>query len=370
MQGEIMTKKKCNCDNTCQQKNTFEIRYVGVPGATGNIGPTGATGPTGPTGPIGVTGPAGMGQIFVGTTTTIPASQDAHITSRQIGNDTYLDFFIPRGETGPQGEKGATGSADQMRSGEVFALPPEGEAEIVDRFENGIHYFDFFIPRGMTGPQGEKGDAGPQGEKGDVGPQGEKGEKGDTGPQGEKGDVGPQGERGPIGPTGMAEQFGAMIISYNNDPNNFPVDGLEILSNNRLPLMRMELHQGDFLTLDNTNNTIQFLKTGLYQISFVANAYVQKSGADFDPSTDFVAIAFREVNTDNILAGATGLSPNQSATNIFGQGLFTVYDTNILYELSNVQQKSIFLQGSDITKTVSHSYFCVPMISLIITKLL
>ena len=73
-----------------------------------------------------------------------------------------------KGETGPQGETGATGA---------------------------------------QGPQGEKGETGaqgPQGEKGDTGAQGEKGDKGDKGDQGLPGEQGPAGEQGPQGPQGPA----------------------------------------------------------------------------------------------------------------------------------------------------------------------
>lgn len=352
-------KKQCVCD-ACQKPSPIEVRYIGIPGATGPTGATGATGnigPTGPTGSTGSTGPAGSGQILVGSTTTLDSAQPANVTARQVGNDTYLDFFIPRGETG---------TAEQMLSGEVFALPPDGDAQIVDRFQNGVHYFDFFIPRGSTGPQG------PVGEKGDTGIQGPKGDTGETGPQGPQGETGPQGptgERGPQGATGTTQEFGAFILSYNDDPFNFPAEGIEIQSNARLPLKRLELLFGDFLTLDNTENVIQFTKTGVYSVTFSVNAYVKQSDTGFDPTTDFVAIALRQVDADNILAATNGYSTNPISANLFGQGLFTIQDTSFKYELANVQQKSVFINGADITKTISHSYFSVPMISMVIRKI-
>lgn len=66
-------------------------------------------------------------------------------------------------------------------------------ASVVDRFENGIHHLDFYIPQGREGAVGEKGSAGVKGDTGDVGPRGE------MGPTGPKGEAGPRGLPGEIG---------------------------------------------------------------------------------------------------------------------------------------------------------------------------
>ena len=58
------------------------------------------------------------------------------------------------------------------------------------------YILDFVIPAGPTGPQGEVGATGP------TGPQGEIGATGPTGPQGEIGATGPTGPQGEIGATG------------------------------------------------------------------------------------------------------------------------------------------------------------------------
>lgn len=55
---------------------------------------------------------------------------------------------------------------------------------------------EIIIPKGEQGPQGEKG---PKGEQGPTGPQGLQGE---VGPQGKQGIQGEKGEQGPQGPTG------------------------------------------------------------------------------------------------------------------------------------------------------------------------
>ncbi len=110
----------------------------------------GIIGPTGPTGPAGAT-------ITVGSTTTTEPGTNASVVNSGTSSDAILNFFIPRGATGPQGEIGPTGL------------------------------------------QGEIGPTGPQGE---IGPTGSQGEIGPTGPQGEIGPTGPQGEIGPTGPAG------------------------------------------------------------------------------------------------------------------------------------------------------------------------
>ncbi len=295
------------------------IGPTGPAGAVGVTGPTGATGPTGPTGAIGPTGPAGM-ELVVRSTTSIDPEESAAVMSTEVDNKTWLDFYIPRGYDGKDGTKGE---------------------------------------------KGEKGEVGPQGPRGIQGEIGPRGEKGDTGLQGPKGDTGPQGPRGEKGETGPTKEIkGAFILSYNDDPNNFPVEGKEIASNERLPLLRLELDSGNLVVLDNVNNTIQFNDTGVYMITFSINAYVKKTGADFDPSTDFVSVVFRETNTDRILAATNTWTPLQCATNMFGQGMFVVDDISKTYELVNVQTKSIYLSGCDVTKTTSHSYFSVPMVSI------
>ena len=92
---------------------------------------------------------------------------------------------------------------------------------------------------------------------------------------------------------------------------------------------------------------IQFTETGVYKITFSTNAYVKKTGADFDPKTDFIAVGFRIIGTDDIFAAANTWSFNESATNMFGQGLFVVNDLSKEYELVNLQKKSIYINGAD-----------------------
>ena len=382
----------------------------GERGETGTKGATGPTGPIGPTGPKGETGSAGGGDVVARSTTLLEPMENARVETTKENDVTYFDFYIP---------KGKDGVSDTVRAGTVQTMEPTENANVTDRYDNGIHYLDFDIPRGVVGLQGEKGDTGPQGIKGDTGPQGEKGDRGETGPRGfpgeigisevitidgtetvefgepaevqddfdryihhltfyipkgQKGDTGPQGLQGPQGIRGEKGETGPlsipsqMIISY-GDPTTIPATGLEVLSNARLPLERLELAYGNFLSLDTTNNTITIKDTGVYSVTFSTNAYVKKSGTDFNPLTDFVSIALRIVDTDDILAATNTWCVNESALNTFGQGLFTIATQNTVLELVNLAKKSVFITGCDVRQTVSQSYFSVPMVTVIITKL-
>lgn len=367
---------KRNCLSKCSQprlKGGCDSSYViGVPGATGPMGPvgrTGATGPTGPigargavgpTGPTGATGPAGAGEVVVSSTTTMGEDDEAKVVSRHEGDTTYLDFFIPRGHDGKM---------ETILAGNVTTVDYDMPAEVTDRYDGDVHFIDFSIPRGEKGEKGEVGEKGETGLRGARGEQGPKGEQGLPGVKGDKGDPGERGERGPQGDPAILFIPAAMILSYNDSPQTFPAEGKEIASNTRLPLMRFELDNGGVIMLDKDENTIQINKTGVYKITFSVNAYVKNDSGQFDPATDFVAVAFRQVGTDVIHAAANAWTPTECAVNMFGQGLFVVNDITTKYELVNVQKKSIYINGCNIMNTISQSYFSVPMVSVVITKL-
>ena len=417
-------RKQKSCQSRCDSLCYVTKKVAGATGPMGPIGRTGATGPTGPrgvTGPMGATGPtgpAGLPEIIARSTTTLDPIDKANVISTIQGEKIMLDFYIPKGDTG---------KSETVSVGNVFTGMPDEPASVKDRYFEGAHYLDFNIPRGATGEKGDTGPTGPNGDtgegekisvactytvnfdepalvedefsdnthhlafhiprgipgpKGDQGVQGEQGIKGNTGEKGEKGEIGPQGPVGPTGPQGETGPKGdkgdagyldinaVHILSYNDNPTTFPLAGLEIKSGERLPLMRTEVHIGGIAKLDIVENTIQMMKTGVYNINFTCNAYVKQSEGQFNARTDFVDIGFREVNSDQVLAGANAYAPLECAANIYGQGLFVVDNTSKKYELVNLQKKSIFLNGCDVTSTVTHSYFSVPMISIIITKLM
>lgn len=409
--------KNCICENPFNSQNkNLSVNIIS------HNNQAGITGPTGPTGPTGATGATG-GEVVVRSTTTMDPNKQASVVSTLDGNKTMLDFFIPKGETGPcaviksgnaesidsdknpevivrnenneyyldfkiprgqagskgdkgdKGEKGATGEkgaqgdrglkGDKGEKGDAGigetiivedteTLEPEDEAFVIDDFSNGTHHLTFQIPRGATGTKGDTGEKGEQGEQGIQGPQGAKGETGDT---------------GPMGPTGVAIIPMGLILSYNNDPNTFPAEGIQVASNGRLPLMRLELDNEGILELDTTENTIKFVRTGVYKITFTVNGYVKKTDTDFNPAEDFSAVVFREADTEKILAAANSWSFNEEPVSMFGEGAFVVDNTDKLYELVNVQRKTMYVYGADIMKTTSQSYFSVPMVSILITQI-
>lgn len=173
--------------------------------------------------------------IRVGETTE---GDTPNVFNSGTNTDAVLNFVLPRGpqgsqgDPGPQGPKGDTGNpgpaGPQGVPGDIGPAGPQGQqGEKGDPFT----YSDFTPEQlaDLTGPQGPKGDpgeigpVGPQGLPGETGatgpqgPQGPPGEKGDPftysdftpeqlaaliGPVGPQGEPGPQGERGEQGPSG------------------------------------------------------------------------------------------------------------------------------------------------------------------------
>ena len=263
------------CDDKCK-KHCKEVCLE----INKNIKLTTVTGPQGPTGPTGPTGADGVNAVIARSTRTIDSGLQAKVESERVENITYLDFFIPKGNTGP---------VEMIRAGKVTSLGNKDQACVVDRFDGKIHYLDFGIPCGNPGEKGDKGDEGPigprgfpgetgkgemisidvtetlnpgenaqvlddfennihhltffipKGDTGPIGPQGEAGKNGEVGPQGIQGLKGDTGPQGPTGPTDPMK--GVFILSYNNNPTTFPVLGQEIASNERLPLIRLELNK-------------------------------------------------------------------------------------------------------------------------------
>ena len=101
--------------------------------------------------------------ITLGTVTTGAAGSSASITNSGTSTDAVFNFTIPRGNTGAQGDTGATGA--QGIKGDT----------------------------GNTGPKGDTGNTGPKGDTGNTGAQGLKGDTGATGPKGDTGNTGAQG---------------------------------------------------------------------------------------------------------------------------------------------------------------------------------
>ncbi len=259
---------------------------MGLPGIMGAPGPMGLTGPTGPAGPqgemgpiglrgpIGATGPTGASDsISFGSVSFAENPDDCKVIDRTGSPLHVLDFVLPKGEkgdvgpAGPQGDKGERGEAgvgEKIAILNTHTVDSGVDAEVTDNFVNNTHQLVFRIPRGATGPAGEKGlrgepgPEGPRGEKGEPGPQGpagEKGLKGDPGPEG------PRGEEGPAGPSGQpainrVAYLTAVAATLQNEPY-FNLD------------LSYPTSQSD-ISLDNAQNSIK-LKRGYYIISYGTN---------------------------------------------------------------------------------------------------
>lgn len=117
--------KKCSCDNIYESaKRKIEefnknVKYCYIEGPKGDRGDIGPTGPRGENGPT---------TIVVGTTETVESHEPAMVVNTGTEKDIVLDFKIPRGQDGIEGQVGP------------------------------------------TGPQGLKGDKGEQGIQGPIGP--------------------------------------------------------------------------------------------------------------------------------------------------------------------------------------------------------
>ena len=113
------------------------------------------------------------------------------------------------------GVEAAQEAAESVQDMDVEAetLVP-GSAATVEKTvdpETGVVTLEFGIPAGEQGIQGETGPQGPKGDTGATGPQGPQGLQGERGPQGEQGETGPkgaQGEQGPKGDTGATGPAG------------------------------------------------------------------------------------------------------------------------------------------------------------------
>jgi hypothetical protein len=151
---------------------TIEVGKVttGLPGSVASITNVGTPeeaifdfsipqGPTGNTGAsiTGNTGPAAT--IAVGTTTTGNPGTNASVTNSGTTGAATFNFTIPRGDTGPQGNSitgatGATGLAATIAAGTTQTVAPGIAAQVTNSGTASAAVFDFKIPKGDTGPTG------------------------------------------------------------------------------------------------------------------------------------------------------------------------------------------------------------------------
>ena len=267
----------------------------------------------------GPTGPAGPATISVGETHTINSNQEARVLNTGTNTNAVLDFFIPKGDDG---------NCEKIAIGKTETLDANARAQAIDNFDGKTHTIDFYIPQGFDGVKGEKGDIGP------------------TGPQ---------------GPSLIETTYIAKFI------DTFKAEGIEVKEMENVPLTRKEIDTKNTVTVE--NNTIKFTKIGHFKVSFKVNAYVKKSGADFDASKDFVALGFKPKDSDNIYIGASAFIPDEVSREITADGILAVVDINQEYNLVNLSKQSIYLKTPDLENINSNSYFVNSPVTIIIEYL-
>lgn len=95
----------------------------------------------------------------------------------------------------------------------------------------------------------------------------------------------------------------------------------------------------------------------------------KKQTQKFEPDNDFVTIGLRQLNTDNIYIGASRWSPEEIAREISADGIISVADTNITYEIVNLGKKTIYLFTPDLSNISSNSYFTNSLLTIIVEYL-
>ena len=132
-------------------------------------------GEQGPQGETGPQGPEGTTLTIKGLYANLEALQQAHPTGQAgdayaVGTDVSNVIYIwdadtsawvsigalqgPQGATGPQGEPGADGAAATITVGNVTTGEAGTQAAVTNSGTTSAAVFDFTIPQGATGPQG------------------------------------------------------------------------------------------------------------------------------------------------------------------------------------------------------------------------
>lgn len=149
----------------------------GEQGVEGKVGPQGIPGPKGEKGDIGPQGikgekgDPGPSTIQIGNIETVGANEEALVINVGTPVDVVLDFKIPKGERGEQGDvgprglPGEIGRTEHIAIDETTTLEPGEDATVMDTFENWVHHLAFSIPKGERGDRGPQGPAGPPGKE-------------------------------------------------------------------------------------------------------------------------------------------------------------------------------------------------------------
>lgn len=181
---------------------------------------------------------------------------------------------------------------------------------------------------------------------------------------------GEKGEKGDKGDTGYGEIKSAYLFTLRSPDFVIYNGGFEVPSRGRLPILEeREVSLESPITLDKENSTILFKEAGVYEIGFTFSAYTKISQDEFDLNADFVAVGFREVDSDNVIAGVNDWGYNEVPHNISGQGIVKIDDVSKEYELVNLHVRPLFLLAGRKEQTMTSSYMITPLVTVVIKQL-
>ena len=186
--------------------------------------------------------------------------------------------------------------------------------------------------------------------------------------KGDKGEKGDNGEKGDKGEAGYSLFSTAFITTLRSPDFVIPNGGFNVPSQGRVPLGEIQESAGEeIVRIDKDQNTIKILNEGKYKVNFILNAYTQISGEQFDLNADFVAVGFRKVDSDEVIAGANDWSSYEVPHNISGQGIFSA-ETGDEFELVNLHVRPMYIMGGRKEQTFTSSYMITPVMTMIITR--
>ena len=275
---------------------------------------------------------------------------------------------------GPTGPKGISETIT-IRS----TYTTDNKAKVIDITGSPNHILDFYIPKGKDGKGiNIKGSYNTFEELVRNHPKGSIGDNylvngylyiwdEDTNNWKEAGKI--EGPTGPIGPTGPKgrERLGVVYLAtFESDK----IEGIEVLENMRIPLTRKEIDTQNILELDTNNNLITFNKNGTYKVTIILYGYCKTSKDSFDENKDFISIGLRGINTDNIYVGASQWIKSEKTLPIFAQGVITINDNSIPYELVNLAKTTLYLKTPNIANLNTNSYFANAPLTIIIDEII
>lgn len=272
--------------------------------------------------PKGVTGDNGD-KIIIGKTETLDANAKAKVIDTLVGNVHTLDFYIPQGFdgiNGAVGPKGETVKSEGIKVINTKTISPSTEAEVTDDFDGDTHYLTFSIPKGEKGDQGV---AGERGERGIAGP---------VGPAGLQGEVGPTGPMCPAGTSSLD----AFAFLYKDNGNSYSLT----------PNTPNQIDLGQTSQIKNVDttftNTIKIQNTGVYKIDYFFEA---KDSAN--------ANVLLEVRKENITVNGTKITKEVNNQNYvsFTGSIITMLNKNDKIDLALSSTVSVTLTPNDDTSS-------------------